>query len=153
MISLCYWLQNMGLWHHSCLSLCAQSKAFLISYWLCIVVPHRHGNLESNVLFWGLLGTVGRARAVQAPLQTRRLSSEQVVIQRQLVKNNRHHNQIYIYIYSTCACSLNVKFITSCCCYLSLQQMFFLASQKCDCNWWGVWLRVFVLFFPILNIV
>lgn len=27
-ISLRHWLQNMGLWHHSCLSLCAQSKAF-----------------------------------------------------------------------------------------------------------------------------
>lgn len=102
-----------------------------------------------------ILGTAGHCWQGKgcAPLQTRRLSSEQVVIQRQLVKNNRHHNQIYIYIYSTCACSLNVKFITSCCCYLSLQQMFFLASQKCDCNWWGVWLHVFVLFFPILNIV
>lgn len=51
-ISLRHWLQNMGLWHHSCFSLCAQSKAFLILCWLSIV-PHKRGNLKLNVLFWG----------------------------------------------------------------------------------------------------
>lgn len=62
MISLRCWLQNMGLWHCSCLSLCAQSKAFLILCCLCIVVPHRRGNLKSNTLFQGLLGSVTRPR-------------------------------------------------------------------------------------------
>lgn len=105
-ISLRHWLQNMGLWHHSCLSLCAQSKAFLILCWLSIV-PHKHGNLKLNVLFWGLLCTVGRARELRlgcSPLPTAclALSSAQVVIERSSENT---------YTWCSCACSLNVKLI------------------------------------------
>lgn len=108
MISLHYWLQNMSLWHHSCLSLCAQSEAFfLILYWLCIVVPHRRGNLKSNVLFRGLLGAVGSARELRlgsSPLSKACLALFWTGCDRGVFRK-------YICTWCACACSLNVKFI------------------------------------------
>lgn len=101
-ISLRHWLQNMGLWHHSCLSLCAQSKAFLILCWLSIV-PHKRGNLKLNVLFRGLHGQQGKELCLgSSPVPTAclALSSAQVVIER---------NSENTYAWCTCACSLNVK--------------------------------------------
>lgn len=102
-ISLCHWLQNMGLWHHSCLSLCAQSKAFLILCFLS-VVPHKRGNLKLNVLFWGVHGRWGKELCLGcSPLPTVCLSLFcQVVIER---------NSANTYAWCSCACSLNVKLI------------------------------------------
>jgi len=96
MISLRCWLQNMGLWRHSCLALCAQSKAFLIVCWLSIVVPHKHGNLKSNALFWGL--SAGQGSCTWAPLLCPKpalLSSELVVIE-------RHSEEKYVRIVHLC---------------------------------------------------
>lgn len=109
-ISLRYWLQNMSLWHHSCLSLCAQSKAFLILCWLSIVGPHKHGNLKSNALFWGLLGTVSRAKELCLGFSP--LSKAFLALLWTGCDRDTFRKCVCVRIYKcTCACSLNVKFI------------------------------------------